>query len=217
MKKLSEKRKYIWNETMKAEILNATLKVLDESGYSGLTMARVAKTLGVATGTLYNYYKNKDELLIAVIASLVDPMIRRIRAIMEADPDMAPVQKLSSMMQAGFLEFQENWNQIRVLINARPTKLHRQQTVQEYMISFRDELNSIYEQVLEQGMAQGCFRAVDTRLTARMLNAFVKGLLEEEIDFPEDGPPFSEKYASAFISLILRGISAAPGPPDAGA
>ncbi len=44
-------------------IHKATIELVTKTGFSGLKMAEVAKKSGVATGTLYVYYKGKEELI----------------------------------------------------------------------------------------------------------------------------------------------------------
>lgn len=44
-------------------IHKATIELVTKTGFSGLKMAEVAKKSGVATGTLYVYYKSKEELI----------------------------------------------------------------------------------------------------------------------------------------------------------
>lgn len=46
-------------------ILNATLEVLIRDGYEGFTTTRVAQTAGVSRGAQENYYRTKDELILA--------------------------------------------------------------------------------------------------------------------------------------------------------
>jgi AcrR family transcriptional regulator len=53
------------DEKIKA-IAKATYTLVEQTGLSGLTMPAIARTAGVATGTLYVYFKSKDELLTAL-------------------------------------------------------------------------------------------------------------------------------------------------------
>jgi len=46
-------------------ILNATLEVLIRDGYEGFTTTRVAQTAGVSRGAQENYFRTKDELILA--------------------------------------------------------------------------------------------------------------------------------------------------------
>lgn len=52
-------------------ILSATLTLLEEQGYSGLTMAGVAERAGVSTATLYRRCSSKEELVVGALATLV--------------------------------------------------------------------------------------------------------------------------------------------------
>ena len=44
-------------------IYAATLQLNEQLGFVGMTMAKIAKEAGIATGTLYIYFKNKEELI----------------------------------------------------------------------------------------------------------------------------------------------------------
>lgn len=50
----------------KAEILAAALKLFVESGFHGTPTSKIAKEAGVANGTLFHYYKTKDDLIIGL-------------------------------------------------------------------------------------------------------------------------------------------------------
>jgi AcrR family transcriptional regulator len=54
------------DENKVKDIHAAALSILLKTGFSGLKMAEVAAEAGIATGTLYIYYKSKEELINAV-------------------------------------------------------------------------------------------------------------------------------------------------------
>jgi len=58
--------------------------VIEQQGYSAATMARVAEVAGVSEGTVYNYFKDKQTLLDAVLEAWAMPVILAIEAVMEA-------------------------------------------------------------------------------------------------------------------------------------
>lgn len=45
------------------QIMNASLNLFVEKGFHGTSTAEIAKTAGVATGTLFHYFKTKEELI----------------------------------------------------------------------------------------------------------------------------------------------------------
>lgn len=52
------------------QILGAAIKVFSEKGFQVAKMQEVANAAGVANGTVYNYFRSKDELLLALLAQL---------------------------------------------------------------------------------------------------------------------------------------------------
>ena len=56
--------------TSKEEILKAGRMIAQEKGLDAINMRSVATACNIALGTLYNYYSNKDELVLAVIESI---------------------------------------------------------------------------------------------------------------------------------------------------
>lgn len=54
----------------RAAIMRATLELVCENGFHGAPMAMVAERAGVAAGTIYRYFQNKDDLIGAAYADL---------------------------------------------------------------------------------------------------------------------------------------------------
>jgi len=64
---LVQRRKAMAEEMMRSAIGEAASAVLASVGYAALTMDRVAEAAGVSKGTLYNYFQDKDALVLEVI------------------------------------------------------------------------------------------------------------------------------------------------------
>ena len=58
-------------------LLKATLAVLSESGYGGLTTAAVAARAGVSTATLYRRWSSKEDLVLAAAAAFTEDLEQR--------------------------------------------------------------------------------------------------------------------------------------------
>jgi TetR/AcrR family transcriptional regulator, cholesterol catabolism regulator len=56
----------------KAEICAVAYDLLVERGYDGTSMAAIAEALGVSQNTIYWYFGNKDQLLMAVVESRIE-------------------------------------------------------------------------------------------------------------------------------------------------
>ena len=55
-------------------IINAALKLFVENGFHGTAPSKIAQEAGVATGTLFQYFKSKDELVITIYLQFKEDM-----------------------------------------------------------------------------------------------------------------------------------------------
>lgn len=56
-------------------ILDAALKVIAENGFHGSQVSKIAKEAGVADGTIYLYFKNKEDILISLFQNKLGHLI----------------------------------------------------------------------------------------------------------------------------------------------
>lgn len=73
------------------QIVHAATTVLSQAGFAGLSMATVAATAGVATGTVYKHYEGKAELVTAVFRMVVG---REVDAVVEASSSGNSVERV---------------------------------------------------------------------------------------------------------------------------
>jgi AcrR family transcriptional regulator len=59
--------KIIDHEQMRYRILDESHRIFSEEGYQAISMRRLAERIGVTTGVLYHYFKNKEQLVQAVL------------------------------------------------------------------------------------------------------------------------------------------------------
>jgi AcrR family transcriptional regulator len=71
------------------EILAAALKLFVESGFHGTPTSKIAKEAGVANGTLFHYYKTKDDLIVALYIDIKT----RLAGCMHPDPKKGETTK----------------------------------------------------------------------------------------------------------------------------
>lgn len=91
MSDLVQRRRAMAEEMMHGAICDAAAAVLAEVGFAALTMERVADAAGVSKGTLYNYFQDKDALVLAVIKMTFAPMDAEIERAFATPTDLAGV------------------------------------------------------------------------------------------------------------------------------
>lgn len=63
--------------TSREKIMRVSRKIVSEKGLPALNMRALAKECGIALGTLYNYYSDKDELVVAAIESVWQDILEK--------------------------------------------------------------------------------------------------------------------------------------------
>jgi AcrR family transcriptional regulator len=154
---------------MVESMVQATTRVLLKEGYEACTTNRVAEMAGVSVGSLYQYFPNKEALVVAVMeryqAELQEAMVARLAELATADLKTA----VRSMVSA-FLEVPRLQPRLyRVLFEQVPRigalkRLH--------------ELNAQYVPLLEAWLeAHRSEIDVNPSVAARVLIAAVEGVL----------------------------------------
>jgi AcrR family transcriptional regulator len=201
MGSLIERRKAEWDSMMKSSISEATISVLNEYGFDGLRMDRVATAAEVAKGTLYNYFRDKDELLLHVIDTKFTTMHQMFLEIRESD--RTPPEKLEAYVRAIF-DLVEEYRSLFVIIH---TAEGLSLAVKQGANAKRETVRQIYAEIIDEGINQGFFRPFDSLLAARMILAALSGLVESIIA-NNDGTIDLEKNVSECMKLFLSGLSA---------
>lgn len=67
-------------------IVEAAARLFRESGYEGVKIETIAEQAGVSVGTIYNYYQNKGDVLVAVVSLEVNEVIAAGEAVVESPP-----------------------------------------------------------------------------------------------------------------------------------
>lgn len=71
-------------EARREAILQAAAEAFDARGFEAARMDDIARRAGVSKGTLYNYFENKDELLLGLAESVAQMLILRVRQARDA-------------------------------------------------------------------------------------------------------------------------------------
>lgn len=87
MSELVQRRKALTDELMRTAICDAGAAVLAEVGFAALTMDRVAEAADVSKGTLYNYFRDKDALVVEVAERTYAPLRQETERIFAERPD----------------------------------------------------------------------------------------------------------------------------------
>jgi len=83
-------------------ILNAASRLFREGGYEATRIEAIAAEAGVSIGTIYNYYQNKGDILVAIVSMEVNEVLRAGQRVIEEPP--RSVSDAIDMLIATYIE-----------------------------------------------------------------------------------------------------------------
>jgi len=104
------------------DIREAAIKIFAEYGYHNAKIAKISELAGVATGSIYLYFKNKEELLHNIFNYLWKKMYDNSLYLRD-NTQISPAKKLDNMIDLIFDIFKENPNLAIVIIDEESTYL----------------------------------------------------------------------------------------------
>src|SRR5215217_7324368 len=81
------------------QILDAALAVFDEEGLDRARLDDIARRAGIAKGTIYLYFPNKEELFREVVRHTIVSRLEAVRGQLAATPGRTAVEELCDYMQ----------------------------------------------------------------------------------------------------------------------
>jgi len=96
-----QERKERERERRRQQIIVAAKRVFSENGFNRSTMEDIAKEAELSPGTLYLYFKNKDELYASLSLRILQYLIIRLEHV-NGNDELDPEQKVAALMDAMF-------------------------------------------------------------------------------------------------------------------
>ncbi len=158
-------------------------------------MDRVAAAAQVTKSNLYNYFRDKDELIQFFNDRMVEPYFRATEAI--ANGDMPAPRKLEAILRTAWEYAVQNKGLVRLIAeggqDGQMRRTNRPRIMKTFMAVFR------------QGIEEGAFREHNAETTSRMLC----GSLLELFDLLADGASDAKvnTYIESLVDGVLHGFS----------
>ncbi len=203
-------------EQRRSQILTAALAVFARKGYDRATIADIAREAGVAEGSIYNYFKNKSDLLISLPRQIVQPNVETIVALLSPPPGTPippPSLVLPRIAHAMVETFRQNAPLFRILLSALPAM--KPAARQKYLEQFVLYVLGIIESYMTRCVEQGLMRAdLNPYIAARgfvgLFFPFI--LLEDVLQVPAAVPFEDDVFIDQLVAVFLDGALAHAEP-----
>lgn len=181
-------------------ILEAAIKVFAEQGFFQSTIAQIAKEAGVADGTIYLYFKNKDDILVQFFNYKAKQVFDGFRE--EVNRAESAVDKLRNLVRRHLAEFQRDRN-MAILYQF---ETHQSSRLAEEQIK---EMSNMYldivAEIMEQGQQEGLIRK---NLYLSLVKRFILGAVDEVINtwIHSGGEYDLVSMADPLVDLFIEGV-----------
>jgi AcrR family transcriptional regulator len=186
------------------EIVQAARRVIGELGFADASMERIAHEAGVAKGTIYLYFRNKEELLAQVADHGFATMMDRTRA--GAALAHSAETKLEAMLCAALEHSTENEAIFRALQEHRQLAPENPPLLAAKLERNLEVLVSFVAGVIEHGSKTGELRACDARRAARFMVESMRGAILERLREPKRTSVQAD--AATIVDFFLHGVGA---------
>ena len=182
------------------QILEAAIKVFARQGFHQSTVAQIAKEAGVADGTIYLYFENKDDILVQFFDYKTKQVFDSFRTeVARADSSL---EKLQYLIRRHLEEFQQN-PEMAVVYHVETHQNSRlaEPQIREMSQMYRD----LISEIVEQGQQEGTIRK---DLYVGLVKRFIIGAVDEVINtwLHSNGEYDLVSMADPLVELFLKGI-----------
>ena len=178
-------------------ILNAAVHVFAKDGFSKAKMHTIADTAGIAAGTIYLYFKNKESILLKIFDQTWSQIYEKIQSI-QTNQSIKFEEKLYRILETLTAYFTENQNLALVFANEENLAIQRYRSFTKY----HEKTMRVIDALAIQGMSEG---ALAPGLSPVFFSAFVFGGMRFWLNrWALDPVQYPLKLIGSDIPRILR-------------
>ncbi len=180
----------------KEEILQSALRLLAKKGYHGTTMEEIASHLLMTKGSLYYYFKDKQDLVFQSQLMILQQSIENIRIIKRKK--ISQTDKLALAISVHIEYAIREKSGFELMIN--PKQIFSAHQLEE-ILRLRDEYAVEYDALLTAGVKEGVFSANDIKVVRNLLLGAMNWVTQW---YSSEGKMNEKEVASLITRYLMR-------------
>ncbi len=204
-----QERKERERERRRQQIIVAAKRVFSDKGFNRATMEDIAQEAELSPGTLYLYFKNKDELYASLSLRILQYLNIRLDQVVKEE-NLAPGQRMEALKEAIFDVYKFD---PAILINL--FHLQSSETLKNLSPELFQDIQKLscrslsgISALFRKGIENGFFEAFDPEVLADILWSLFSGMVlrEESKRILESNDDFLKENLNIAFSIFFRGI-----------
>ena len=193
------------SDERKAQIINAAEDVFTRKGFDEARMDDIAEETGLSKGTLYLYFKSKDDLIIAILDRMFQREFTQFEKLdLDEQSAVDTVWKLTDLLATDILRMLRLIPIVYQFLALAFRNKYVQIALKKYINRYLD----ILVPIIQRGIDSGEFRPIDAREVAITMGAVIEGtLLLWVYDKSLIDPAH---HIQTGMKLLLEGVQARP-------
>ncbi len=183
----------------KEQIYSTARSLFSERGYSATTVRDIAREMNIQAGSLYAHIVSKEDVLWEIVSRAAEQFLTAVEPI--ALSDKRPADKLRDMVRAHVGVLADNLADATVFLHEwKFLGSDRRAAV----AAMRNRYESLYRQVVEEGIISGDFAPADPKMAALLALSAVNWMPQW---YSPNGLLSPHEVADTFVEMILKGLA----------
>ena len=198
---MSDKFKQQLQNTRRNLIIDAAIVVISERGFQRTTIKQISAEAGIAAGTIYNYFDNKDAILLGIVERMTEAEVRDLH--FDEALNIEFDQFVQFYLAHRMTEVEQQFQAMQVII---PETMINQELGERVFEQVYAPAFAIAEQFFAKMMAEEIIDSADPTITSRLFAAPLMGLLTLRLMGDPHVTEHWDDYAKAASNMLIKGF-----------
>jgi len=177
----------------------AAVKIIADEGFFSATTDKIAKESGMAVGTIYNYFSNKEDILRYILDVEFQKRYELYQNVKNSQID--PLLKIEKLLSFHFNEIKKEPNIIKIVLAEKITaSRNKLMPFEKYA-----KLSAIFSEILNEGIDKGYLKKCDPKIISILILGFIEAIMTEFLATKND--KLLENSIEELINLLKAGLS----------
>jgi AcrR family transcriptional regulator len=189
------------SDERKSQILNAAEGVFTKKGFDEARMDDIAEETGLSKGTLYLYFKSKEELIIAILDRIFQGVFKQLDA--RQNDELSATEAIHQFTEEAIRDYKRMLRLLPIAYEFLALAF-RNKVVQKALRQYLRRFMDVLVPMIQRGIDSGEFRRVDPQEVAIAVGAIYEGTV---LLWVYDSTLIDmERHIRSGIGLLLEGI-----------